>query len=176
MVVAVLLLLVVAGLTGFLIGELVGQRHVLRHCHPPEPAPVVAIELLAHRTGDLPAMQIRDNQQVGYSLLETDAAGNAVDGAPSISAPQWSLDRDDLVRLDLSDDGLTATAVALGGLGDTVVTVSVQLPDEDDGQGGTVAGKLLQGTDVVTVIGDDVAASIVLQPGTPTDQPVSPTA
>lgn len=118
-------------------------------------------------------MQIRDNQQVGYTLTETDAAGNPVDGAPSISAPAWSLDRDDLVRLDLADDGLSATAVALGGLGDTVVTVSVQLPDEDDGQGGTIPGKLLQGTDVVTVIGDDVAASIVLNAGEVSDQPAA---
>lgn len=118
-------------------------------------------------------MQIRDNQEVAYTLLETDAAGNPVDGAPSISSPQWALDRDDLVRLDLSDDGLSATAVALGGLGDTVIAVSVQLPDESDGEGGTIPGKLLQGTDVVSVIGDDVAASIVLQPGEVSDQPAA---
>lgn len=160
---------------GFLLGLLYAvwvMRRQRRRRHHPRPA-VIGVSLVAHRTGDLPAMQIRDNQEVTYSLLETDAAGNPVDGAPSISAPQWSLDRDDLVRLDLAADGLTATAVALGGLGDTVVTVSVQLPDETDGDGNTVPGKLLQGTDVVSVIGDDVAATIVLQPGEVSDQPAT---
>lgn len=139
---------------------------LLAHQHQPPPSGTpVTLALLTDRTGADVPVQIRDNQQAHYVLSETDAAGNAVSGGPDTGTPAWSLDGDTIARLEISDDGLQGNVIALGPLGDAVLTVTVQVGTDDAGN-----PQLIQGSDVVSVIGDDVIAAIVLTPDQVTDQ------
>lgn len=161
-----LLAVLLAFVLGVFVGLALPRR---RRRHHPSATPVALVLFTSREGADLP-MQIRDNQTVHYSLELVDAAGNPVTDGPETATPEWSLDRTDLVRLEVAEDGLQGNAIAIGGLGDTVLTVSVQLPDETDGEGNTVPGKLLQGSDVISIVGDDVAAEIKLTADQVTDQ------
>lgn len=84
------------------------------------------------------SMQLHDNEQVTYTLSETDAKGNPVTG----DTITWTVDNPAVVTLTPSADGYSCLVVA-GTLGSAVVTVT-------DGT--------LSATEAVDVIAGPVAA------------------
>jgi len=107
---------------------------------------------------------LTDLQQVDLSVAFTDAAGNP---APVDGAPVWSSSDETVLTVTASADGMTATAVTTGKLGQAQISVT---GDADLGAGTTsVAGTL----DVTVQASAAVAANIGA--GTPTDKvPATP--
>jgi hypothetical protein len=103
---------------------------------------------------------LTDTQQVDLSVAFLDKAGNpaVVDGAPV-----WSSSDDTVLTVTAAADGLSATAVATGKLGQAQVSVTA---DADLGAGTTsISGTL----DVTVQAGSAVVANIAA--GTPTEKP-----
>ena len=72
---------------------------------------------------------LTDSQKVVLSIKPVTKAGNP---APIDGLPVWSLGCEDHLKLELSEDGLSVTASALGKLGVCQVNVKV---DADLGEG-----------------------------------------
>lgn len=97
-----------------------------------------------------------DDQKVTLSIAPVDAAGNP---APVDGVPSWSLSDTKYIGLEVADDGMSATAIAIGLLGTTQVQVAA---DADLGEGVvTINGTL----DIEVVAGQAVGLSIAA--GTP---------
>ena len=104
------------------------------------------------------ALQLTDMQQVTCTISAVDKKGNP---APlPAGTVTWSVNSPSVVAVTAAPDGLSANLVA-GGLGTATVSVIVA-----DTSGTTIAAGSLD----VTVTGGP-AASIVITPGTPTNQP-----
>ncbi len=130
-----------------------------------DPGPAVRVIFTANLEGkiteDVKQMKMTSSQQVSLSVKFVDKRGNP---APVDGVPEWGSSNTDVVTLTVSEDGLSAVAVAVGPLGSA--TVSVQA-DADMGSGTTpVAGSL----DIDITAGSAVTVSITA--GTPEDQPV----
>jgi uncharacterized membrane protein YqgA involved in biofilm formation len=97
-------------------------------------------------------MQLHDNEQVTYTVQATDAKGQSVTG----ETIDFTVDNGDVLGLQVSGDGTTATIVA-GTVGSGVLTATV----------GT-----LQVTEAIDVIAGD-ATAISLVPGEVTQQDAS---
>lgn len=100
---------------------------------------------------------LNDGQQIVAHVSELDAKGNPV------SVPgTWSVDRTDLLGMEVSADGLSATFTALGPIGSAVVSLTV--------------GSLPTATASVDIVPGDVA-TVSVNFDAPTDQaPATPPA
>jgi hypothetical protein len=76
-----------------------------------------------------PMLILTDSQKVTLSIKPVSKAGNP---APIDGLPVWSLSCEDHLKLELSEDGMSVTATALGKLGVCQVNVKV---DADLGDG-----------------------------------------
>jgi hypothetical protein len=109
--------------------------------------------------GDQMGFTLKDNQKVTLTISPVDARGNAatVDGAPV-----WATSDEAILIVTPTEDGLGATATAVGPLGNAQITVNA---DADLGEG----TRPITGTLDVTVIGGD-AVSLTISTGTPESQ------
>lgn len=104
---------------------------------------------------------LSSTQQSVLAIRPSDVKGNpaGVDGIPG-----WSLSNEDVVRLVVAEDGMSAALIALG-VGSTQVSVSV------DARFGPEEVFLTGSLDVTVTPAEAVAVGIVA--GAPTEQPVS---
>lgn len=127
------------------------------------PGPAVGFIFTANLEGQITTgvtqMQLKDTQQVILSIQPVDKKGNPaqVDGVPV-----WASSNTEVVTITAADDGLSATAVAVGPLGSAKISVTA---DADTGSGVTeIAGSI--DIDVVA----SAATTVTITAGTPTDQ------
>lgn len=100
---------------------------------------------------------LNDGQQIVARISETDAKGN-----PATTPGTWSVDRTDLLTMEVAADGMSATFTATGALGSAVVSLTV--------------GNLPTATAAVDVVAGD-AAAVSVAFDAPTDQtPATPAA
>jgi hypothetical protein len=102
-------------------------------------------------------MDMKASQQCDIAIVAEDKFGNPTGAFDA--APVWSLADQTLGSVQVSEDGLKATLVPSGKLGQTQLSVV-----------GQADGKALQGVLDVNIIAGD-ATQIVLQPAAPVDQP-----
>lgn len=102
-------------------------------------------------------MQLQDDQQVTLSVSATDAAGNPVVDAGTLS---FSVDDDSILTLTDNGDG-TALVVTTGTLGTATVTVS----DDEDADGNAD----FQGSLAIDVVTGTVT-EITITPGEPSSR------
>ena len=107
-------------------------------------------------------MNLKVNQALPMTIVLEDEFGNPTGAADA--PPAWSVTNDSLGSLVVADDGMSAQFNPSGKLGDCQVQVN------SSAAGATVIGSL----DLTLVPGD--VTQIILQPGTPVDNPVPPTA
>ena len=103
--------------------------------------------------------QLTDSQKCLFSVAIVDKHDNP---APIDGKPTWEVLGDALVTLEVSDDGLSCEAVAVGTLGNTQIQVSA---DADLGEG----VQAITGTMDITIVGG-AAAKVVISAGTPEEQ------
>lgn len=129
-----------------------------REAGPITPTPRVRRRLLPSEY--FVATTITVSQQVPVSVSFVDKKGNPakVDGVP-----QWATDNSDVLLLEPAADGLSCNVKAVGMIGTGMVQVTA---DADLGAGFTP----IIGTLQVDVTGG-TAATVVLTPGSPTEQP-----
>lgn len=108
---------------------------------------------------------ITDQQKVLLHASETNAAGNPINRDSATAG--WTVDRPDLITLELSADGWDAEAISVGPDGDAVVTVTVTEPGVDDGVGGTTPGATYVGTQGITVSADGTVAGVEITADAP---------
>lgn len=73
---------------------------------------------------------IRNDQQIGFTLVFEDAYGNAVSELGS--QPEWQINDDSLATLQVSEDAMSVILVPKGPKGSVLLTVKVDTdPDED---------------------------------------------
>lgn len=102
---------------------------------------------------NMAALVLKDNQLVALAVQYVDAKGQATT-APA--TPAWAASDDTVVAIkNISSDGLSAEAWAVGKIGAAQVSVT--------------AGPLSAVLDITVQAGDAVTETIV--PGTPTNQP-----
>jgi hypothetical protein len=107
----------------------------------------------------LMSFSMTDSQQVTLTITATDKKGNpATIPAGSIT---WAVDNPALLTITPAADSLSAVAASVGPLGTATISVKVA-----DGSGSTVAS----GSVDCTVVGGG-ATNIVVNPGTPSEQP-----
>ncbi len=106
------------------------------------------------------AFTLTDSQQVPVSVAITDKKGNPakVDGVPV-----WQVDNPNVLALTPAADGMSCLVAAVGPLGTAKVSMTA---DADLGAGITEIIGVLD----IEVTGG-TATTVVLTPGTPTDQP-----
>lgn len=110
------------------------------------------------------AFKLTDSQQVDVKIQAVDKKGNA---AP-IENVDWSTDNPNVLALTPSADGLTCTIAAVGPLGTATVTAKADA-DMDPNNRVEIIGTL-----AVEVTGG-TAQTVLLVPGTPSEQPATPT-
>ncbi len=115
----------------------------------------------------------RNDQTITFNPVFQDAFGNEVTNLDV--APQWSISREDLAQLEVSEDGLSATVVPLGATGTLQVNVLIDaIPGEgEEALVGVAEVQILAGK--VSVIRlDGVVKDKVAEPVEPEPEPETP--
>lgn len=104
------------------------------------------------------SVDVRDDQEVTFTLAEEDAYGNPVTNGP---APAWQVSDAALLKIsNMSADGLQATVQPVGPTGTATVDLSVDVP-QADGTTQTLSGSF----DINVTAGP--ASQLVVTPGAP---------
>lgn len=98
---------------------------------------------------------IKDDEQVVYTLTGTDDRGNPVETPTFDATPTWTVADTSLITATPSSDGLTCTAAAVGPEGTTTLTLAA-----------TAGGKSVGSVDTIAVT-SSAPVKVVLTPGTP---------
>lgn len=102
-------------------------------------------------------LTLTDEQKVSFTLVARTKAGNP---APLDGLPSWVVSDPDVLSLEVSEDGYTATVAATGQLGTAQLSVTVDA-DMDEEEVREITGTC----DIVVVAAE--AHTIQLQPGEP---------
>lgn len=108
----------------------------------------------------MPSLVLTDSQDCVLTIAPVDKKGNP---APIDGVPEWFSSNTDVLTITPAADGLSATASAVGALGDATVNVNA---DADMGAGTTA----ITGTIDITVEAG-AATTVAITPSTPTEQP-----